>query len=43
VRGEAGVSKVLDILRADRVLAVRLVGAASTSHVDRSLLARPFR
>lgn len=39
--GEAGVAKVLDILRRDFALAMRLVGVRTVGDIDRSLVARP--
>lgn len=39
--GEAGVAKVLDILRSDLALAMRLAGVRSVADIDRSLVARP--
>jgi 4-hydroxymandelate oxidase len=39
--GEAGVAKVLDILRGDLALAMRLAGVRTVADIDRSLVARP--
>jgi isopentenyl diphosphate isomerase/L-lactate dehydrogenase-like FMN-dependent dehydrogenase len=40
VGGEAGVDRMLSIIRADLVRSMRLLGASSISEVDRSWLAQ---
>jgi isopentenyl diphosphate isomerase/L-lactate dehydrogenase-like FMN-dependent dehydrogenase len=40
VGGEAGVDRMLSIIRADMVRSMRLLGASSIGELDRSWLAR---